>query len=1337
LSLLLATSAGGAAADEDALERYRSLARPAASEKSANSASSRVRSAFAAKPGSRDEFHERISPYLSSGAYAYLVRRDELSGRAATPLAGEARAPTPEGPNRLVNDPTGEDCFFSGCTQNEPSIAAFGTDIVIGFNDSKRSFDGTIDSSGYSYSVDGGLTWTDGGTLPLRGGGDALLGDPAVVFCDGSFYYASLYRTPAAVCSSQGGAFVAETEPNDGPDSANQIELGDDYAGAILPPSDVDYVSFFAPAGTVIQAATVLGTLTDSTLQLFDVDGTTSLAFNDDFNGLASQINFVIPADGTYYLAVRSFGAFLEGTYTLQVRSCTGPSVRAGVSAVSVSRGTVSGPALSWDPPVVVAFADDAFGFDFLDREHIACDPSSGALYVSYTRFPFGGSGRGRIDLVGSNDGGLTWSSPSVVEPEDPISLNQGSVPAVGPGHEVYVAWQQGGQGTSPTGKPTIQLRKSIDGGSTFPTRTTVADFVETAFVPPAGLTRIADFPSMAVDRSAGPNRGNVYVVFEEGDRDVRDIKLARSTTGGLSFETAVRVNDDPPGADQFFPWVAVDPVDGQISVISYDRRRNPGTALTDVFLTQSYDGGQVFIPGISVTDRASDFAQVVFDVIPNFGDYINVATDGTAVYAAWADARNGDPDVFFSRIAKDTGPFVLLQGFSIDDSHPDGDGDGTPEPGESPRLKIALVNAGAGAARHVSATLSTATPGVTVVQPAAAYADLSNPGSSAVASLYQFSVDPSLLCSRTVVCQPMTTQLYGVDPGGTIVRFAFDTGASASVPTPGDTPSGGPDGLAVQTATDAFWVDGFGLDQIFEFNPVSGALIPGPFPVPSPGFPGCTDGLAMVAPGRLFTQNYCEGKLYEIDSSTGLVANASLPGGLGLIGGLAGGNGRLFATVGFTTIAELDPNTALQLNSFPAPDLNADGFADSIYGLGFDGTHLFAASVSAAPPNVMALDPATGRLLAVSPFTPPSGSLSALDAVAGAPGNVCMPGTFRTTLDFDLAIDTDQGPFFSSFSVPLGREAKTTAFRDDVESGVDGWTATGQWHLATDRSASSTHAWYFGTEIGAGLADNAYADNAAGNLISPPIDLSGGRSAELVFDHYLGRELCCDFATVSASNDGFATSTVLASLAPALDPAFSEVRLDLSAFAGSPRVQVRFSFTSDASVAFEGWYLDNIRVEQMTFDCQRDSAGSATTPTTLPAARTCRVDADCSDGKACTTDQCADGECLHAAITGFAGAECELAQALTCDAEPIDARLARVISMRLEKARTLVHKAAERSRSRRQANTLIRRAERKLSGVSKASGKAARKRRISRSCQIVIDQRISELRRAISGLRT
>ena len=52
---------------------------------------------------------------------------------------------------------------------------------------------------------------------------------------------------------------------------------------------------------------------------------------------------------------------------------------------------------------------------------------------------------------------------------------------------------------------------------------------------------------------------------------------FARSTDGGNTWGAAIRVNDDVnPAGDfhsQFFPWMAVDPIDGSINVVWYDDR--------------------------------------------------------------------------------------------------------------------------------------------------------------------------------------------------------------------------------------------------------------------------------------------------------------------------------------------------------------------------------------------------------------------------------------------------------------------------------------------------------------------------------------------------------------------------------------------------------------------------------------------------------------------------------------------------------------------------------------------------------------------------------------------
>src|SRR5439155_11697452 len=135
-----------------------------------------------------------------------------------------------------------------------------------------------------------------------------------------------------------------EIEPNDDFSHANPVSLGDDFVGNVSSSSDVfdvDFVTFSAPAGTLLDATTVLGTLPDSLLVLFDAEGTGLASAVGFAGGPLARIDFEIPVSGTYFLGVLSLSGS-PGSYTLQIRSCAG-SVLPRVAAVSVSRGVFSG----------------------------------------------------------------------------------------------------------------------------------------------------------------------------------------------------------------------------------------------------------------------------------------------------------------------------------------------------------------------------------------------------------------------------------------------------------------------------------------------------------------------------------------------------------------------------------------------------------------------------------------------------------------------------------------------------------------------------------------------------------------------------------------------------------------------------------------------------------------------------------------------------------------------------------------------------------------------------------------------------------------------------------
>lgn len=134
----------------------------------------------------------------------------------------------------------------------------------------------------------------------------------------------------AAARAPLGGAaavVVNESEPNNSAAQADSVNLGDQGTGAINPADDVDYFTFTAEAGTVLNIdvdASQVGSSLDPTLELFDRDGVTSLRFNDDFDGLDSRIIFQVTTSGRYFIAIRDFARRGGPNFTYTINFGTG-----------------------------------------------------------------------------------------------------------------------------------------------------------------------------------------------------------------------------------------------------------------------------------------------------------------------------------------------------------------------------------------------------------------------------------------------------------------------------------------------------------------------------------------------------------------------------------------------------------------------------------------------------------------------------------------------------------------------------------------------------------------------------------------------------------------------------------------------------------------------------------------------------------------------------------------------------------------------------------------------------------------------------------------------------
>jgi hypothetical protein len=262
----------------------------------------------------------------------------------------------------------------------------------------------------------------------------------------------------------------------------------------------------------------------------------------------------------------------------------------------------------------------------FEDKPGIVVDnaPESknkGTVYLAWTRFDVYGSAdpdcRSHIYFSRSTDGGKTFSMPFRISDasgdcRDSDNTVEGAVPSVGPNGEVYVVW------AGPLG---LVFKKSLDGGLTFSKDKVIGQMPGGWDFSVEGLDRANGMPVTGVDLSNGTNKGTLYVNWIDARSGDPDVFVMSSRNGGETWSIPVRVNDDlmKNGKVQFFTWMSVDPTDGSVNTVFYDRRDTEG-ALTKITLARSIDGGRSFV------NYKIDMPPFACDPKVFFGDYSGIS---------------------------------------------------------------------------------------------------------------------------------------------------------------------------------------------------------------------------------------------------------------------------------------------------------------------------------------------------------------------------------------------------------------------------------------------------------------------------------------------------------------------------------------------------------------------------------------------------------------------------------------------------------------------------------------------------------------------------------------
>lgn len=278
--------------------------------------------------------------------------------------------------------------------QSETTIAKNGDWIVVGYNDTRGFAFADPRVSGYAYSHDNGVTWTDGGQLPNTGTGDDVLGDPDVKTLTplGTstryFAYSSLYRLAdgrRSLCvhiSTDGGVTWV------GPREVTSATTPADFP-------DKEFIAFDRETGRLFISWTHFPAAGASTMRV---------SYSDDF--------------GVTWTPATVFASSGQGTVPRAAANSTNVYLVWTIgSDIMYSRSVNNG--VAWSAPVSIATGLSSpmnpYGSDRINNmPAMDVDATSGNVYVVYAsrNLPPDFSD---VYFLRSTDGGVSFGAPVAI----------------------------------------------------------------------------------------------------------------------------------------------------------------------------------------------------------------------------------------------------------------------------------------------------------------------------------------------------------------------------------------------------------------------------------------------------------------------------------------------------------------------------------------------------------------------------------------------------------------------------------------------------------------------------------------------------------------------------------------------------------------------------------------------------------------------------------------------------------------------------------------------------------------------------------------------------------
>jgi hypothetical protein len=293
----------------------------------------------------------------------------------------------------------------------------------------------------------------------------------------------------------------------------------------------------------------------------------------------------------------------------------------------------------AWGVPVVISGVTGKEKYNL----HIAAQPRKEGLVVTWTESDkYGAAGEDcKSNIMMSSSGsGKKWSLPLQVNQESGNCLDgdftpRGSMACISQDGKTFILWARQGF---------MYYDRSYDGDMWISSDLAIIEQAGGWNIGVPGFGDIPNTPVFAIDTSPSRIQGTIFMVYSDiksGDGDA-DIWLTRSVSRGDNWTVPARVNQDEPGREQFLPRISIDPANGHVYILYYDRR-NYTDNQTDVYLSWSVDGGNQFkekkLNDTPFTPAMSDNGLMT--------GYLSISAQKGLVVPVWTAINEGKQEVW------------------------------------------------------------------------------------------------------------------------------------------------------------------------------------------------------------------------------------------------------------------------------------------------------------------------------------------------------------------------------------------------------------------------------------------------------------------------------------------------------------------------------------------------------------------------------------------------------------------------------------------------------------------------------------------------------------------